>query len=149
MWALPGLAAGRGWAHHAWEPYDSAAPLYLEGPVLNIIWADPHPHLEIAHRPGTALPRDFARRRIPPQQEPVDVEALLRKATVPVGEDRIWQVQLPSLARLSAWGVQRPKIDDVIGVLGLRGPPVTNSPTVRAEILFIGDRAYPMRSDPA
>ena len=61
----------------------------------------------------------------------------------------LWYVSLPTLARLSVWGVPRPHIKQVIGLVGYPGPPVTGTPAVKAEILFIGRRAYPMRSDPA
>lgn len=63
--------------------------------------------------------------------------------------DAKWTPCACSLARVSAWNLRRPKIKQVIGVIGFAGPPVTGTPTLRAEILFIGDRAYPMRSDPA
>lgn len=136
-------------AEHGWETYDLAKPLYLEGEVTTIIWADPHSHLELLHRSGVTVPADLLQRPIPKQRENVDTAALLRNARVPPAGREIWRVELPSLALLSKWDVRRPKIQQVIGVVGYPGPQLLDTPTVRAEILFIGGKAYPMRSDPA
>jgi hypothetical protein len=67
---LPPAAAR---AHHGWEPYDWMRPLYVEGEVTVVTWADPHPHLELLHRPGAILPRSLQARSLPPQKEPVDL----------------------------------------------------------------------------
>jgi hypothetical protein len=148
--ALAAAPAGFVRAHHGWEPFDPALALYLEGPVTQIIWADPHPHLELLHRPEVMLPGDLRDRAIPPQRETVDTAQLLARARVaPAFSGRFWRVDLPSLARLNKWDVRRPKVEQVIGVIGFAGPETTATPTLRAEILFIGDKAYPMRSDPA
>lgn len=137
-------------AEHGWEAYDLARPLYLEGEVAVILWSDPHPHLELLHRQDARLPHDLLLRRIPRQRDPIDLVAVLARAVVPpAANDRRWRVDLPTLARLSKWGLPRPKIKQVIGVIGYPGPPVTGTSTLRAEVLFIGDRAYPLRSDPA
>ncbi|TFY99865.1 DUF6152 family protein [Ramlibacter rhizophilus] len=148
--ALAGAAcaAPRAFANHGWSIYDTARPLYIEGPVTTILWADPHPHLELLHRPGYALPADLAHRRMPAQREAADLEGMLRAATVPLTPEGHWRVELPELNRLVAWDVKRPRIDTRLGVLGYPGPPVTGTPTLRAEVLFIGDRAYPLRSSP-
>lgn len=144
---LAALAPLPALAEHGWERYDQAAPVYLVGEVTSIIWADPHPHLELAHRPAR-LPVDL-HLRVPPQKEPVDVAALLRNAAVPVIGGEIWRVELPTLARLALWNVPRPKIKQVISVLGYPGPQLKDTKTVVAEILFIDGKAYPMRSGPA
>lgn len=150
VFAAATLPTARAYAGHGWEPYDLARPLYLEGEVTSIIWADPHPHLELLHRAGQPLPAGFTSRRIPSQRERVDTARILSATVVaPASAGRFWRVELPTLARLSVWDVRRPRIKDVIGVVGYPGPLVTGTPTLRAEILFIGDKAYPMRSDPA
>ena len=136
-------------AEHAWQPTPGAAPLYLEGAVTTIIWADPHPHLELAHRAEMRIPADLLQRTIPRQRDTVDIGALLSRVVVPPRGGEIWRVDLPTLARISAWNMPRPKIGDVIGVVGLPGPPMADTPTVRAEIIFLARRAFPMRSDPA
>ena len=149
--ALAGAALWtcRARATHGWEAYDTARPLYLEGPVVVLFWFGPHPHLELMHRPGYAIPPDLPKRPVPRQQDPVDVERLLRTATIPVAPEGRWRVELAELHRLTRWGVERPMIGARLGVIGYAGPPVTGTPTLRAEILFVGDKAYPMRSDPA
>ncbi len=77
------------------------------------------------------------------------MKALLQKAVTPTDGGEHWRVELPSLARLSKWNVPRPKIKQVIGVIGYLGPQLKGTPTIRLEILFIDGKPYPMRSDPA
>ncbi|MEJ7928998.1 DUF6152 family protein [Ramlibacter sp. AN1015] len=139
--------AHRAWAHHGWEAFEQAAPVYLQGPVSTLLWADPHATMELVHRPRAEVPGEVRSLQVPPQQADVDIADLLARARVPQGEDR-WRIELPELARLSAWDVQRPAIGDVIGVLARPGPAYRGSPAARAEVLFIRGRAYPMRSDP-
>lgn len=147
--ALAAICSSRSWAEHGWEAYDLARPLYLEGEVSTLLWSDPHAYLELVPDSGAKVPPDLRRRIVPRQKEKVDTAALLARAAVPVLGSRIWRVELASLARLSVWDVPRPKIKDHLGVVGYAGPPVGETPTLRAEILFIGDKAYPLRSDPA
>lgn len=146
--ALAAAAPLTGQAEHFWAPTPGAPPLYLEGAVTMIIWAEPHPHLEILHRAETRIPGDLRRRKIPPQKDAGDTAALLSRVVVPPQGGEIWRVDLPTLARITAWGMPRPKIGDVIGVVGLPGPPMADTPTIRAEIIFLAKRAFPMRSDP-
>lgn len=136
-------------AHHGWSTFDTARPLYLEGVVSTVTWADPHAQLELQLNPSPELPPDLTRRTLPPQQDPIDLKAVLAKVALPVPGDRQWRVFLPSLARLASWDVRRPKVGDAIAVVGYPGPVELGDPAARAEILFIGERAYPLRSDPA
>lgn len=125
-------------------------PLYLEGEVTTIIWADPHAHLELLHRPSSSgVPPHIRQLSVPKQKENVDVKTLLQKAVSPAEGNEHWRVELPSLARLSKWNVPRPKIQQVIGVIGYLGPQLKGTPTIQIEILFIDGNPYPMRSDPA
>lgn len=141
--------AAHAWAHHGWDIYDTRRPLYVEGLVVTLTWADPHPRLELLHRPEYALARNLAESDVPAQKEALDVKDILRRAVVPTGPEARWRVDLPELNRLVAWDLKRPKIGMRLGVLGYAGPPVTGTATMAAEVLFIGERAYPMRSDPA
>lgn len=144
------LPVGAARAHHGWEPYDLTRPLYVEGEVTVIMWSDPHPHLELLHRPDAQLPRGLNPRSLPPQKDAVDYARILASARVaPATSSRVWRVDLPTLARLTAWKVARPHIKQVIGVVGYPGPLVTGTPTLAAELLVFDDRLYPMRSDPA
>lgn len=147
--ALSTLCASPSWADHGWEAYDLARPLYLEGEVASLLWSDPHAHLELTPDPGARVPGDLRRRIVPRQKDQLDAAALLARASVPVSGNRIWRVQLASMARLTLWDVPRPKISDRLGVVGYAGPEVEQTLTMRAEILFIHDKAYPLRSDPA
>lgn len=148
--ALASLPAASALAEHGWEPYEMVRPFFLEGRVTTIIWADPHAYLELLHQPRrSGIPADLRARAVPKQKEKVDVAALLDRAVVPAQSGEIWRVELPSLARLSKWGLPRPKIKQVISVIGYIGPQLQDTKTVRAEILFMDAKAYPLRSDPA
>lgn len=137
------LAAGQARAHHAWRPFEGAPPLYLEGHVNTLLWNDPHPHLRLVHRPDARLPTDLRNREVLPHKETRRMEALIDRAVVPVFE-RAWRVELPTLAKLLEWGVQRPKMGNTLGVLGLPGPDVQDTATLQALILFVGKRGYPL-----
>lgn len=136
-------------AEHAWQPTPGAPPVYLEGAVTTIIWADPHAHLEMLHRAEARIPAELRQRKIPLTKDQLEIDALLSRVVLPPHGGEVWRVDLPTLARITAWDMPRPKIGDVIGVIGLPGPPMTGTPTVRAEIVFLAKRAFPMRSDPA
>lgn len=137
------------WASHGWAPYSGQPPLYLEGEVTMIIWADPHPHLELVQRVGATMPRDLRSRPVLPGKPGVDTAALVDRVVLPRPSDRTWRVELPALNRLAAWNMPRPKTGEVLGVIGFAGPPVTGTLTMQAEILYVGAKGYPLRSDPA
>jgi hypothetical protein len=114
-------------------------PLFLHGPVNVINWAGPQPYLELLHRDGArdALLR-WERAAVDPGAS-AEVRNLISHAIVPpVGDGRRWRVELPSLARLSVAGARRPKIGDVIDVLGFRRSPFMGTPTIAAELLLAG-----------
>jgi hypothetical protein len=142
-------AAAAPWALAAteWQPYASVPPLYLEGEVTTIIWADPSPYLELLHREGAVIPADLTAREIAPHKDLQRVRNLLKRAALPFSEDRRWRVQLPSMPRLQAAGMQRPKIGEVVGVVGFAGPPVSAVQVLQAEVVFTGARGYPLRSE--
>lgn len=133
-------------AHHPWRPYEGAPPLYLEGNVNTLLWNDPHPHLRLVHRPAARLPTDLRERAVLPHRDPRRTSELLERAVVPLFE-RAWRVELPTLAKLLDWGVQRPKIGDTVGVIGSPGPDVEGTATVHALILFVDGRGYPLASE--
>lgn len=147
--ALSMSTSAGAWAEHGWQPYDKLPPLYLEGEVTTIIWADPHPYLELAHKARARLPADLRLRPIPRTRDDARVAQLLAQARVPPAQERLWRVELPSLAQLSRWGAPRPKINQVISVIGFAGPPLKDTPTISAELMFVGERAFPLRTEPA
>jgi hypothetical protein len=142
---LPVLAAH---AEHGWKPFTEQPPVYLEGEVTMIIWSDPHPHLELVQREGARVPADLQRRALRPHRDRQRTAELLRRVALPLAGERIWRVELPSLPKITTLGLDRPKIGEVLGVVGFAGPRVTGSPTLQAEIHYTGTTGYPLRADP-
>lgn len=142
-------ASAAPWAKAAteWKPYLGVPPLYIEGEVTTLIWAEPQPYLELLHRNGARIPEDLTAREIAPHRDTARTRALLERAALPFGEDRRWRVQLPTMPQLMAWGMQRPKIGEVVGVVGFAGPPITSVQALQAEVLFTGVRGYPLRGE--
>ena len=62
--------------------------------------------------------------------------------------DRTWRVLLPPLPKLLAWGVERPHIGQLVGVVGFAGSRIGGIQALQAELLFTGARGYPLRSEP-
>lgn len=143
------LAVPRTFAHHGWSSFDPTRPLWLEGRAVKVAWRNPHAELEIERAEGAALPADLAGRALPPQTAPVDGPALLKAASLPTRKDRRWTVELAPMARLEAWKVPEPKPGDALGVLGFTFTGEKGDAVLRAEYLFVGGRAYGMRSAPA
>jgi hypothetical protein len=111
--------------------------------VTVIIWADPLPHLELLHRADAHVALARWDHLLAARGEPSALRRLLADAIIPPAVDGgRWRVELPSLARLSAAGVPRPRIGTLCEVLGSWTSPVTGTPTVRAEVLFQDGRVY-------
>ena len=70
-------------AHHGWSSFDQDRPIYLEGRVVAVRWANPHAELDIEVPANLKLPADLAKLEIPAQTAPVDGRALLARAVVP------------------------------------------------------------------
>ena len=68
---------------------------------------------------------------------------------LPTRRDRRWQVELAPLTRMQAWGVEELKPGAEIGVLGFTFTGEQGEAVLRAEYLFVGDKAYGLRSSPA
>jgi hypothetical protein len=58
-------------------------------------------------------------------------------------------VELAPLTRMDAWKVPELKVGDAVSVVGFTYRDESGEPVVRAEYLFVGDRAYGLRSSPA
>ncbi len=143
--ALP-LAAR---AHHGWSSFDQTRPLYLEGRAARVQWRNPHVEFVLELPADFRLPADLADRPLPAQQAPVDGAALLRAAQRPARPDRRWLVELAPLTRMQAWGVTPLRDGDAVGVLGFTFAGEKGDAVLRAEFLFVGGRAYGLRSSPA
>lgn len=146
--AIP-LAAPRAWAHHGWSGFDQDRPIYLEGKVLESRWQNPHAELIIETPPGMKLPADLAKRSVPAQSAPVDGPGLLAKAAVPRRADRKWELELAPLTRMQAWQVPEIKPGAQISALGFTTKDEAGDAVMRVEYLFVGGKAYGLRSSPA
>ena len=136
-------------AHHGWSGFDQSRPIYLEGAARRVEWRNPHVELELELKPEWALPADLARRVLPAQTAPVDGARLLATATLPTRKDRVWQIELAPLPRMEAWKVEPIRPGTELALVGFTAPGEKGDPVLRAEYLFVGGRAYGMRSSPA
>ncbi|RZT93777.1 DUF6152 family protein [Rivibacter subsaxonicus] len=143
------LAPGLSRAHHGWSGFDTAKPLYLEGRIAVVNWANPHATLEVEPRPGLVLPADLAARPLPAQQSAVDGAAILGKARLPAKSAPRWTIELAPLSRLDAWQVKAPKVGDAVSLVGYAAPGEQGAPVIRVEFLFLDGKAYGLRSSPA
>jgi hypothetical protein len=141
--------AHRAHAHHGWSSFDQEAPLYLRGVVQEVDWANPHVEIAIELPANLALPADLAARSVPAQATPIDVPALLAKTKVPSRKDRKWEVELAPLTRMEAWKIEPIKKGETIEVVGFSFPRQEGEAILRAEFLFLGGKAYGLRSAPA
>ena len=143
-WARPA------WAHHGWSSFDQGRPLYLEGTAKKVVWRNPHAELMLElPAAGLKLPPDLATRALPAQSAPVDGPALLKVAQVPTRKDRLWEIELAPLSRMQAWQVPEIKVGDTLQLLGFTFTAEQGAPVMRAEFLFVGGKAYGLRSGPA
>ena len=147
--ALPaGLLAARAGAHHGWSSFDESAPLYLEGIARDVRWQNPHVELVVEVPADLALPADLAARTVPAQKAPVDGLALLARAKLPARRGA-WNCELAPLTRMQAWEVPRIADGDRVALLGYTFAGERGERTLRAEYVWLGGRAYPLRSLPA
>jgi hypothetical protein len=143
------LAALRpAWAHHGWSSFDQTRPLYLEGRAVGVAWRNPHVEFELELPAEPKLPADLAMRPLPAQSAPVDGAALLKAATLPTRKDRRWQIELAPLSRMQAWQVPEIRTGDSVGVLGFTFAGEKGEAILRGEYVFVGGKAYGLRSSP-
>ena len=136
-------------AHHGWSSFDQSRPIYLEGRARKVEWRNPHAEIELELRPGLAVPADLAQRALPAQAAPVDGAKLLAAAQLPTRKDPVWEIELAPLTRLEAWNVPVVKVGDSVAVVGFTFSGEKGEPVLRAEYLFLGAKAYGLRSSPA
>lgn len=148
--ALPMLGwATTAWAHHGWGSFDTSRPIFLAGQVTRAVWANPHVEVELTVRPGLTVPPDLATRAVPAQRASLDDQAILSAAVVPNRRDPVWEIELAPLFRMRSWEVEPLRVGDEIMVVGYTFPQEQGQPILRAEYLFVGDKAYGLRSNPA
>jgi hypothetical protein len=137
------------WAHHGWSSFDQTRPIYLEGKARKVSWRNPHVEFELELPADLKLPADLARRPVPAQSAPVDGPKLLAAAQLPRRKDKVWEIELAPLTRLEAWQVAEIKPGTELSVLGFTFGEEKGEPVLRAEYLWVGGKAYGMRSSPA
>lgn len=147
--AAAALVAGPARAHHGWSSFDLSRPIYLEGRAAKVAWRNPHVEFDLEVKPGLKLPADLASRALPAQQAQVDGAKLLAEATLPTRTDRTWHIELAPLTRMQAWGVPEVKPGTEVAVLGFTFAGEKGEPVLRAEYVFVGGKAYGLRSSPA
>ena len=143
------LALRPAWAHHGWSSFDQTRPIYLEGRAVSVSWRNPHVELVLELPPEPRLPPDLVARALPAQSAPVDGPALLKAATLPTRKDRRWQIELAPLFRMQAWQVPEVKVGDAVAVLGFTFAGERGDAVLRGEYVFVGGKAYGLRSSPA
>ena len=79
----------------------------------------------------------------------MDGPALLKAAQLPTRKDRRWQIELAPLSRMNAWAVPEIRNGDSIGMLGFTFAGEKGDAVLRVEYLFVGGKAYGLRSSPA
>ena len=137
------------WAHHGWSSFDQDRPLYLEGRATKVMWRNPHGELELELPENPVLPPDLKQRALPRQSAAVDGPALLAKAQLPTRRDRKWTIELAPLTRLQALGLDEIKPGTQVAALGFTFTGEKGEPVLRAEYVFVGGKAYGLRSSPA
>ena len=136
-------------AHHGWSSFDQERPLYLEGRAVKVRWANPHAEIELELAPEARLPADFKERALPAQTAQVDGAALLARAQLPTRRDRRWTVELAPLTRLQAWRLEEIAPGTPLSVIRFTFTGERGDAVLRAEYLFVGGKAYGLRSSPA
>lgn len=142
---LPAVPA---WAHHGWSSFDQARPIYLEGTARDVRWRNPHAEMKLELAADLKLPADLAARSLPAQSAPVDGAALLKAAQLPTRKDRSWDIELAPLSRMNAWQVPEIRNGDRVAMLGFTFAGEKGDAILRVEYLFVGGRAYGLRSSP-
>ncbi len=136
-------------AHHGWSSFDQNRPIYLEGTVVEVKWRNPHAEFTLELPSELRLPADLADRSLPAQTAGIDGKALLSRAELPRRQDRRWEIELAPLFRLGQWQLSELAVGTPVSVLGFTFIQERGEALLRAEYLFVGDRAYGLRSGPA
>ena len=136
-------------AHHGWSSFDQARPIWLEGTAQKVVWRNPHVEFDLQLPADLKLPADLAQRAVPAQSAAVDGAGLLKAAQLPTRKDRVWHIELAPLTRLEAWKVPEIKAGEKVSVLGFTFAGEKGDAVLRAEYVFVGGKAYGLRSSPA
>jgi Family of unknown function (DUF6152) len=143
------LALPPAFAHHGWSSFDQDRPLYIEGRAARVSWRNPHVELDVEVDPGMKLPADLRGRAVPAQSASVDGPKVMGNAQLPTRRDRVWHVELAPLTRVEAWQLAEIKPGDQVALVGYTFSGEKGDAVLRAEYVFVGGKAYGMRSSPA
>jgi hypothetical protein len=135
-------------AHHGWSSFEQDKPVYLEGRVKTVRWANPHAEVVVTVEDGLKLPANLAGRAVPAQSQSIDGAAVLAKTRLPESAAGDWTIEFAPLFRMNAWGVREPKAGDRIEVVGYIAPKIGDGRLLRVEYLFVDGKAYGLRSSP-
>lgn len=136
-------------AHHGWSSFDVDRPLFLQGRVVASKWQNPHAELDLELPPDYKVPADLANLPVPAQAASLDGKALLARAVAPTRKDRRWHVELAPLTRLNHWKLEPIAVGTTVGILGYTFKEEKGEPILRAEYVYVGGKAYGLRSSPA
>lgn len=142
-------APAAAFAHHGWSSFDQDRPVYLEGRVKTVRWANPHAEVVLEVDSALKLPADLARRGVPAQTQNLDGAGILTKARLPEADGGEWTIEFAPLFRMQAWGIRELKAGDRIEVVGYIAPKVGDGRLLRVEYLFSDGKVYGLRSSPA
>ncbi len=147
--AAPALLALDVRAHHGWSSFDQSRPIYLQGKAAKVAWRNPHAEVMLELDADLKLPTDLKQRTPPAQSASVDGAAILANAQLPTRKDKTWEIELAPLTRMQAWNVPEIKVGDSVAVIGFTFTEEKGEAVLRAEYLFVGGKAYALRSSPA
>lgn len=136
-------------AHHGWSSFDQDKPVYLEGRVKTVRWANPHAEVVLEVDSALKLPADLARRGVPAQAQSIDGASILAKTRLPEAAGGDWTIEFAPLFRMQAWSIRELKPGDRIEVVGYVAPKIGDGRLLRVEYLFSDGKAYGLRSSPA
>lgn len=120
-------------AHHGWGHYDTSSPLILEGRVIEVTWANPHPELVVEVSAEEAPPAASSL-PVPPELQALgfaETAAAARPA-----DARRWTLDLAPIGRLEQWGLPRaPVVGDTIQAIGF--PACAEEGVIRPSLIVI------------
>ena len=144
--ALPFAPA---FAHHGWSSFDQGRPIYLAGKARKVAWRNPHAEFDLELDADLKLPADLAKRPVPAQSASVDGAGLFARAQLPTRKDKVWHIELAPLTRMEAWKVAELRDGDAVALVGFTFAGEKGDAVLRVEYLFVGGKAYGLRSSPA
>lgn len=112
------VAAAPAAAHHGWSSFDTRHAYYASGSVTQVRWGNPHSEVRL-RIDKTALPADWAARKLPPGANETDGPLTLRSARPYSGEQPELHLVLAGPEWIKRWGLERPlRVGERLEVVG-------------------------------